>query len=162
MMIKNMWSPSEQTATENVEEGAQQQFKEDCDINHIMARFEKTGVIAHAAKHQPDYGIANSQTLHEAVNLVARAESMFMDLSPEIRNKFNGKPTELLDFVQNPDNEQACKDLGLALSDEAQAIADARRAAAAASGTQAATEPGGVAPGGQEPATGEPPAPTPG
>lgn len=161
-MLKNMWSKSEQVPTINTEEGAQQQFKDDCDINKIMARFDKTGVIDHAARHQPSYGIANSQTLHEAMNIVAKAQSMFMDLSPEIRNKFNGKPQELLDFVQNPDNEQACKDLGLALSDEAQAIADARAAAAAASGTQEPAPTGETAPGGQEPAAGGSTVPTPG
>lgn len=135
MNFKNMWSASEQKPAEAGGDGAQQSFKEDCDINVIMNRFAKTGTVDHVKKHQPRYGIATGQSLHEAMNLIAQAESMFMDLDPDIRNKFNGSPSELLDFVQNPDNELAAAELGLALSDEAQAVADARKAAIEAPGS---------------------------
>ena len=35
-----------------------QSFKDECDINKIMAKFQKTGAIEHYAKHAPSYGDA--------------------------------------------------------------------------------------------------------
>ena len=30
----------------------QQQFKEECDVNHILAKYRKTNMITHLNKHQ--------------------------------------------------------------------------------------------------------------
>lgn len=130
MQFKTRFSPSEQVISPEGVTPAQQQFKDDCDINQIVNRFQKTGAIDHAARYQPEYGLASSATLHESMNLVARAQSMFNELPSKLRRRFNGDPRELLAFVQNPANEQEAKDLGLALSDVAQAQADAVKAAA--------------------------------
>lgn len=122
--IKNAYSPSEQVESPKGHTPAQQQFKEDADINSIMRRFQKTGAIDHVAHHQPQYGYASPHTLHEAMNIVTMAEQMFADLPSSLRRKFNGDAQELLEFVQDPNNEQEAKELGLALSDKAQIEAD--------------------------------------
>ena len=36
-----------------------QSFKDECDINKIMAKFQKTGALNHYAKHAPQYGDAS-------------------------------------------------------------------------------------------------------
>lgn len=154
MTFKNRFSPREAVISPVGQEPAQQQFKDDCDINSIMRRFQKTGAIDHVSTYQPEYGFATPLSLHEALNIVARADRMFADLPSSLRRRFNGDAKELLEFVQNPDNEAEAEELGLALSTEAQAEADSRRAA------QAAPEPPGAANtgdtgtvGGSDPAT---------
>jgi phage internal scaffolding protein len=127
--IKNIFSPSERVVSPEGRQPAQQQFKDDCDINSIMRRFQKTGAIDHVAQHQPKYGIASPLDLHAAMNLVTMAESMFADLPSSLRRRFNGNATELLDFVQNPENAAEAQELGLALSDAAQIEADKLAAA---------------------------------
>lgn len=153
--MKNKWSPSEQVPGPVGQEPAQQQFKDDCDINSIMRRFQKTGAIDHVASYQPQYGMASPVDLHQAMNIVTRAERMFADLPSSLRRKFNGDPRELYEFVQNPDNEVEAKELGLALSTEAQSVADLRKAATPPAPVDPAPTPqggtGGVV-GGQEPA----------
>lgn len=129
--VKNRFSPSEQVVSPPGIEPAQQQFKDDCDINSIMKRFQKTGAIDHVSRHQPQYGVATPTDYHAALNIVTMAQSMFEELPSSLRRRFNGNPQELLEFVQNPANEDEADKLGLALSDKAQAEAEALKAQAA-------------------------------
>lgn len=138
MKPKNIYSPSERVVSPVGQTPAQQQFKDDCDINSIMKRFQKTGAIDHVAQHQPQYGVHTPQSLHEAMNIVAQADSMFNDLPSSLRRRFNGSAAELLEFVQDPANESEAETLGLALSDDAQLRADEIRAAADANASAAA------------------------
>jgi len=50
-----------------------QSFADECEINNIMAKFQQTGVINHAAKHQATYGNADGTTFQEAMNIVIEA-----------------------------------------------------------------------------------------
>lgn len=150
MKPKNMFSPSERVVSPVGEEPAQQQFKDDCDINSIMRRFQKTGALDHVAAHQPRYGVASPFDYHQAMNIITEAQSMFADLPSSLRRRFNGDPAQLLEFVQNPDNAVEAHELGLALSDEAQALADAKAAAATPPGDAGASQPGDGAPVGGE------------
>lgn len=140
MKPKNIFSPSERVVSPVGEEPAQQQFKDDCDINSIMRKFQKTGAIDHVAKHQPVYGVATPMDYHEAMNTITAAQSMFADLPSSLRRRFNGDPAELLEFVQNPDNADEAKELGLALSDAARVEADARAAASTTPGDAGASQ----------------------
>lgn len=151
--VKNMFSPRTRIKSPPGKQAAQQQFKDDADINSIMRKFQKTGTIDHVSKYQSEYGFATPQSLHEAANVVARAQTMFEELPSLVRNKFSNRPEDFLAFVQDPKNADECIELGLALAPEA-----AAQAAATEPGT---ANPGEVDPpaggnGGQEPA--EPPA----
>lgn len=86
----------------------------ECDINNIMARYQKTGAISHMNNHASDYGFASSDDLHAALNTVNRANEMFNDLPSSIRTKFGNDPGLFLDFVQNPENMNEMVELGLA------------------------------------------------
>ena len=57
-----------------------QSFKDEVNINKIMAKFQKSGAIDHYAKHAPTYGDATSEDLHTALGIIADAESMFEEL----------------------------------------------------------------------------------
>lgn len=91
----------------------QAQAKE-CDINNIMRKFDKTGVIEHVGNHGPSYEDAPSyDDLHEAMNLVTHAQSMFAELPARIRAKFANDPAEFLEFVDDPDNRSEMALMGL-------------------------------------------------
>lgn len=93
-------------------------FKAECDINNILARFQKTGAFDHMNKHEASYGFATGQSFQEAVNTVNQAKQMFADLPSTLRIKFNHDPAAYLEFVQNPDNLEEMAELGL-LTEEA-------------------------------------------
>ncbi len=116
---KNAYSPRNSVVSPCGDGAAQQQFAEDCDVNKIMQRFQKTGAIDHVAKHQPEYGFASPMQYHDSMNLLTKADSMFNELPSNIRNEFNNNPQAFLEFVQDPKNADRAKELGIALSDKA-------------------------------------------
>ncbi len=84
------------------------------DINLIMKRYIKTGMIDHLSRYGAEYGFASSITFHEAMNVVTKADQMFADLPAQARRRFGGDPAEFLEFVQNPENQAEMVKLGLA------------------------------------------------
>lgn len=90
-----------------------QSFKDECDINRIMGRFIKTGAVDHVNVHGPRYGECSSQTFHEAMNIVARAEQMFADLPAALRKRFHHSAEEFLAFVGDGKNQEEAEKLGL-------------------------------------------------
>lgn len=93
--------------------------KQETDINWIMKKYIKTGLIDHVQRHGAEYGFASSVDFHGAMNIVTKAGQMFDDLPAEIRRRFNGQPAEFLEFVQNPANKVEMIELGLATEVEA-------------------------------------------
>jgi len=123
MEIKNSLSPSEKVVSPKGIKKAKQEFKNDADINSIMKKFQKTGIITHVNKHQGQYGDMSPQTLHESLNTVRTAETMFNELPSSIRNKFENQPGQFLEYVQDPKNYADAKAIGLRLSDQAEQAA---------------------------------------
>lgn len=92
-----------------------QEFKNECNINNILAKYQKQGVLEHFNKHQGDYSdYTNVQDYHSSYNQIIAAQDAFNDLPSTVRKRFNNDPGQFLDFVGNPDNVQEMIDLGLA------------------------------------------------
>jgi len=91
-----------------------QSFTKECDINNIMAKYQKTGAIDHVNKHQASYGYATSDDFQSALETVARGKRMFDELPSSIRTKFDNDPGKFLDFVQDENNTEEMQELGLA------------------------------------------------
>lgn len=92
----------------------QQHFKDECDVNKIMEKFRKTGVITHVRNVQGHYGdFSVLPSYHEAKNAILAADDMFMSLPAEIRARFDNDAGDFLDFTQNPANKDEMIALGL-------------------------------------------------
>jgi phage internal scaffolding protein len=93
----------------------QQQFAEEADINTIVNRFLKTGVMP-TPNTFPQYvdfeGIFDYQS---AMNLVRAADESFMRMDAKVRSRFNNSPQEFLEFFANPENADEAIRLGLAI-----------------------------------------------
>lgn len=100
---------------------AKQSFKDECDINTIMAKYIRSGVLDFVAKHEPRYGDCTGQDFQEAKLLVAGAMSMFQDLPAAVRARFDNDPGAFLDFIDDPDSREEARELGLLRPD---AVAD--------------------------------------
>ena len=91
----------------------QQHSKDQVDINNIMARYIKTGVLDHVAKYQPQYRDNNATDYQESMNIVIKADEMFSELPAQARKHFDNDPAAFLDFVQDPANHDKLHELGL-------------------------------------------------
>jgi len=95
------------------EEGrAKQSMADECDINNIMAKYQKSGALTHVNQHGAEYGYADSVQFHDAMNIVADGNTMFADLPSSLRNRFV-EPGAFLDFVQDEANAEEMIELGL-------------------------------------------------
>lgn len=91
-----------------------QASKDECDVNMIMAKYQRTGLISHVSRYEGKYeDVASALPYQEALNIVMEADTVFKSLPSSLRSQFNNNPGEFLQFVQNPDNAQAMLDLGL-------------------------------------------------
>ncbi len=92
-----------------------QSFKDETDINLIMARHKASGVIDHLNTHQGDYGnFIGYQDYHTSLNQILEAEDAFLTIPAKTRSIFDNDPGKFLAFVQNPDNLDEMIELGLA------------------------------------------------
>lgn len=92
-----------------------QSFKDECDINNVMKRFERTGAIEHLAKYGPQYADVMPVDFQQAMNTVALANSMWEELPVSVKQRV-GSPEGFLEFVNDPGNGQELVELGLAVS----------------------------------------------
>lgn len=88
-----------------------QSFKDDCDINKILGRYAKGGVINHLAKYEGTYGVFDPMEFRDAMEIVRHATEMFEDLDSSIRKRFGQDPKAFLDFVQEVDDKGNLKNI---------------------------------------------------
>ena len=92
-----------------------QSFKEQCDVNSIIARFQSTGVPQHLNQGQASFGdFSNVDDYHSAMNKVRTAELGFSELPSALRSRFGNDPARLVEFLQDPENLDEAIELGLA------------------------------------------------
>ncbi len=85
------------------------------DINFIMKKYEKTGLITHLSTHKGKYGnFLPAVDYHEAANSLILANDMFMSLPAGIRTRFDNDPAKFLEFAQDPENVDELIEMGLA------------------------------------------------
>ncbi len=116
---RNCYSPRVSVISPAGHTPAQQQFKEDCDINTIMKRLNSGQMTDYINKHQLAFGFATPLQYHDSMNLIAQADSMFNELPSSLRNEFDNNPQAFLEFVQDEKNAAKAKELGIELSPEA-------------------------------------------
>ena len=82
-----------------------QSFKDDADINCIIARYENTGVLVDPTvpvSRTPQFGdYSDLPTYQEAQNVIVAANNAFNSLSSKIRERFGNDPAAYFDFVRN-------------------------------------------------------------
>jgi phage internal scaffolding protein len=93
-----------------------QSAKDECDINNIMKKWERTGIIDHQNRYQGEYGDFTNvpDNYQDSLNAVLQADEMFMTLPAKIRARFGNDPGAFLDFVSDPNNQEAIIEMGLA------------------------------------------------
>lgn len=90
-----------------------QSDRDSVNINSIVAKYNKTGILP-GMKNLPEYGdFTASTTLHESMNIVKEAEAAFASLPAEVRAAVGNDPGALLDLVADPAQRDKAIELGL-------------------------------------------------
>lgn len=94
----------------------QQSSKEECDINTIVRNFGLTGELPQNVRMPESGDFVDAVTDYQtALNMVMEAEARFMEFPAEVRKRFNHDPGKLMEFVEDPNNLDEARKLGLAV-----------------------------------------------
>lgn len=93
---------------------AQQQFKDECDINTIVRRFGLTGELPENVRMPVEGDFTAVTDYQTALNLIIAADEGFMQLPAEVRAEFNNDPAKLVSFCSDPANLDRARALGIA------------------------------------------------
>lgn len=91
----------------------EQHHKNDVNINSIMAKFVRTGLLPQRGDpgHYGDFtGVSDFQTCQ---NALVEARKAFMGLPSQIRKRFKNDPHKLLTFLEDPGNKEEAIKLGI-------------------------------------------------
>lgn len=90
-------------------------FRNECDINLIMAKYERSGLIEHAKAYPGSYGDFTAiQDYDESLRQVMAAQESFNALPSRIRSRFENDPGQFVAFVSDPANLDEMRSMGLA------------------------------------------------
>lgn len=84
-----------------------------CDINVIMARYTKTGIIPVQMREAFYADVSEMTDYRQVVDRIKFASEFFMRQPAELRARFANDPAMFLDFVADPANRDELVELGL-------------------------------------------------
>lgn len=90
-----------------------QEFRDECDINVLMSKYQATGEIPNLNERAPQYLDVTGHDYQEHMNIVAGAQTLFNELPSSIRNQFENDPALFLDFTSNEENRAKMHEMGL-------------------------------------------------
>ena len=106
-----------QTTGESI---TQQQFKAECDVNNILAKYKRTGMLSHIQKHQGNFGDFSSiEDYQSSLGKLMQAQQSFESLPSELRAKFENDPAQLISFLSDEKNNAEAVKLGLKIERKA-------------------------------------------
>jgi len=100
----------------------EQNHKKECDVNYIIKKYDKTGLINHIQTIEAEFGDVTGMDFQAMQNKVANAKTKFNALPAEIRSRFDNDPAELLKFMDDPNNREEGIKLGLIHEDTPESI----------------------------------------
>lgn len=118
------YSPKLQVSIEFPESSpyTDQSFREECDINTIMARYQSTGELPQINASHPQYLDVTEMDFTDHMNAINEARNLFDALPSKIRDRFANNPAEFLEFTADPQNRPELARMGLLTPEATQTI----------------------------------------
>ena len=92
---------------------AQQQFRDECDINTILDRFGVTGMVPTNVRQPLAMDFIEATDYQSALNALIEAEQSFMEMPAKVRAEFDNDPGKFIDFFEREENRERAIELGL-------------------------------------------------
>ena len=98
----------------------QQQFQSECDVNNILAKYKRTGMLTHIQKHEGNFGDFSSvEDYQTSLGKLMQAQQSFESLPSELRAKFENDPAQLISCLSDEKNDAEAIKLGLKIERKA-------------------------------------------
>jgi phage internal scaffolding protein len=93
---------------------AQQQFKDEVNINTIVHNFGVTGERPPVMQYPEPQEFIEATDFQTSMNVVVKARESFQTLTSKQRARFNNDPQRFMEFIHNAENQDEAIKLGLA------------------------------------------------
>jgi len=90
-----------------------QSFKDECDINRIMARYAATGTLDFVNRREAQFLDVSDIDFQNAMQIVTQSREAFMTLPSAVRDRFANDPAQILAFLADESNREEAIKLGL-------------------------------------------------
>lgn len=95
------------------ESKTEQHHANEVDINSIMRKYRKTGVLPEPSARGIYGDFAFAEDFHTTQNRVVAANELFNNLPSDIRTQFDNDAGAFLGFVNDPENADEAREMGL-------------------------------------------------
>lgn len=114
--VRNPYTPRRRVGIDfkNSPSMTKQEFKKECDIKTIMAKYQRTGLLEHVNQYQGQYAdLGDPCDFQTAQNIMIEAQAAFDSLPSSMRKRFGNNPHEFLEFVHDERNRKEMIEMGL-------------------------------------------------
>lgn len=91
----------------------EQSHKKACDINNIVKRYIKTGLLKQRLSKGVYGDFSSIEDYQTCMNKIIDAQQDFMAVPSNIRKRFDNDPGKLIEFISDDDNYDEAIKLGL-------------------------------------------------
>ena len=107
---------SNETALDCGDESVTQQcFKDECDINILLAKFAVTGQLPDNVRVPQFVDFEETFDFQSSMNVIRAAEEAFNAMPAEVRDRFQNDPGRFLEFANDASNYDEALKMGLAI-----------------------------------------------
>lgn len=99
-----------------------QSFREECDINTIMARYQSTGELPVLNSQEGQWLDVTGMDFQTHMDFIIEAQGMFDQLPSSVRDRFGNDPAAFLDFASDEQNRVELAKMGLLTPEATEAI----------------------------------------
>ena len=112
-LIRSAYGEKQKVTLTTLDARTEQCHRDECDINKIIAKYDRTGVLNHVNDFEARYEDLTGLDYQTMLNTVANANSMFEGLPSEIRNQFANDPANFISFMDDENNNEQMYEMGL-------------------------------------------------
>jgi len=95
----------------------EQAHKDTCDVNKIVRKYDKTGLIDHVGRVEAAYGDVTGVDFKDMQDRISGIKQKFEAMPNVIRKRFANDPIAYLDFMSDANNRDEAVRLGLIRND---------------------------------------------
>ena len=112
-LIRSAYGEKQKVTLTTLDARTEQCHRDECDINKIIATYDRTGVLTHVNNFEANYADLTGLDYQTMLNTVANANSMFEGLPSEIRKQFDNDPSQFITFMDDENNNEQMYEMGL-------------------------------------------------
>ena len=102
------------TDFKGIESMTKQSFAKELDVNNIIRKFNKTGILQKLTEFEGEYGDFDEYDLRTAIEKVQKATEMFQEVPSKIRAQFDNNAGKFIEFATDEANLDQMREWGLA------------------------------------------------